>query len=116
MKIERVRRSITDAWLSLKTGMGSSQDRTRQVYFAANCQRSEIELANIYRHNWLARRIVDALPDRALARGVSDETPWPANYAAINNARGAWTTNSRRFGRVTPKRPENKPLSGFGCV
>ncbi len=89
MKIEQVRRKVQDAWLSLKTGMGTSQDRTQSTVYVAGYQKSEYQLTSLYRYNWLARRIVDALPHRAMARGVSEETPWPTPYGVINHAKWA---------------------------
>lgn len=86
MKLQKIR----DAWQNLLTGLGTSQDRTLRTSFLRGCTKTESELTAIYRHNWLARRVVDALPQRALARGVSEKTPWPASYAEINFANEAW--------------------------
>lgn len=79
-----------DQWYNYLSGLGTSQDRTLKTRFVRGQARTESELSSIYRHSWLARRVVDSLPHRALARGVKDETPWPANYAALNYANEAW--------------------------
>lgn len=80
---------VRDGWQNLLTGLGTAQDRTTKTVFTAGRYRTEAELSNLYRHNWLARLFVEALPYRALARGTDEGTPWPDSYHELNFAAGA---------------------------
>src|SRR5688572_30749757 len=83
--VSKIRQTVHDAFVNVLTGMGTIQDRTTATRYRPRCHRiGESELTAIYRENWLAQRIVQALPNRAMARGVSDEGPWPDAYRAIN--------------------------------
>ncbi len=81
-----VLQKIRDGWANLLTGLGTAQDRQQQTQFLNDRTRTESELSALYRHNWLARRYVEALPFRALARGVEENTPWPDSYSELNFA------------------------------
>lgn len=80
--------NIRDAWQNAMVGLGiSGLDKSQGTTYAASCEVSAQALSAIYRGNWLARKLVEALPQRALARGFSDNTPMPPDFQRLNYAR-----------------------------
>lgn len=76
-----------DGWQNTLTGLGLAGDSTKYNRYGSPCWRSPAELTDIYRYNWLARKLVEALPFRALARGVDEATPLPERFDELNFAR-----------------------------
>lgn len=87
MAPKTIRQALSDGWANLLTGLGTSRDRSRYTRFVEPCEREPSELTAIYRYNWLARRVVDGLPARALARGTTEAKPWPDAFTELNYAR-----------------------------
>jgi phage-related protein (TIGR01555 family) len=76
-----------DGWQSSVTGLGiSGLDKSKGIGYAQSCELDARELADIYRSNWLARKLVEALPQRALAQGFGDKTPMPPQFEELNYA------------------------------
>lgn len=76
----------SDQWQNALTGLGTSVDKSRYNQYRATPQQSGMRLSDIYRTNWLARRLIEAVPARALARGFSEETPMPEAFDDLNYA------------------------------
>lgn len=76
-----------DGWQNSLTGLGLSGDPSTQYRYGQPCYRSATELTNLYRYNWLARKLVEAMPFRALARGVDESTPLPVGFDELNYAK-----------------------------
>lgn len=83
----KIIRRVQDAWQSALVGLGiSGLDKSSGYSYATGCELSAQVLADIYRSNWLARKLVEALPQRALARGFDESTPMPPQFDALNYA------------------------------
>jgi phage-related protein (TIGR01555 family) len=100
-KIEMAKLTL-DAWQNALTGLGTTSDKSRYNTYCATPQRTGQQLAELYRTNWLARRLIEAVPGRALARGFSKETPMPEAFDDLNYA--AWDEGALQracyFGRL----------------
>jgi phage-related protein (TIGR01555 family) len=79
-------RLTLDQWQNALTGLGTATDKSQHNRYYATPQQSGVRLADQYRTNWLARRCVEAVPARALARGFSEETPMPEAFDDLNYA------------------------------
>lgn len=85
--MKTVVRRVQDAWQSALVGLGiSGLDKGKGYSYSTGCELDARTLADVYRSNWLARKAVDALPQRALARGFSDSTPMPEAFQKLNYA------------------------------
>jgi phage-related protein (TIGR01555 family) len=83
----QVKQRLTlDQWQNALTGLGTAVDKSQHNRYYATPQQSGVRLADQYRTNWLARRCVEAVPARALARGFSEETPMPEQFDDLNYA------------------------------
>jgi phage-related protein (TIGR01555 family) len=83
----QVKQRLTlDQWQNALTGLGTATDKSQHNRYYATPQQSGVRLADQYRTNWLARRCVEAVPARALARGFSEETPMPPQFDDLNYA------------------------------
>lgn len=76
-----------DGWQNTLTGLGLAGDPARNTKYGQPCWRTPTELTDIYRYNWLARKLVEAMPFRALARGVDESTPLPDRFDELNFAK-----------------------------
>ena len=59
-----------DVYYNTASGFGGSGDPVQRTRFVAESVMSQMELEQLYRFNWLARRIVDLLPSDACREGV----------------------------------------------
>jgi phage-related protein (TIGR01555 family) len=76
-----------DGWQSSIIGLGiSGLDKSQGVSYTQGCELDARTLADIYRSNWLARKAVEALPQRALAQGFAAHTPMPPQFEELNYA------------------------------
>ncbi len=82
-------RNLQDGWQNSLTGLGiSGLDKSVGTIYRNSglCQLDPVQLSEIYRSNWLARKLVEALPQRALARGFDPSTPMPTDFLRLNYA------------------------------
>jgi uncharacterized protein len=76
-----------DGWQSSLTGLGvAGLDKSQGISYAQGCELSAQTLADVYRSDWLARKLVEALPQRALAQGFDPSTPMPPDFERLNYA------------------------------
>lgn len=67
---------VADGWLNSMTGLGTERDRRKQYGVSKERALTDVELQILHDENWLARRIVELLPQQALRKkptGPSDE-------------------------------------------
>lgn len=78
---------VQDGWQNSLTGLGiSGLDKSLGNRYSSGCILPPKELADLYRTNWLARKLVEALPQRALGAGFSESTPMPPAFRELNFA------------------------------
>ena len=65
MKKKMVPTRKSDAWQNALTGLGTSADKSSYNRYRATPQQSGQRLSDLYRTNWLARRLIEAVPARA---------------------------------------------------
>jgi phage-related protein (TIGR01555 family) len=86
-KIHRLAARRDGNWQNSLTGLGiAGLDKSRGVRYVKSCELGAQELADVYRSNWLARKLVEALPQRALAQGFAEHTPMPPQFEELNYA------------------------------
>lgn len=62
---------IQDGWVNSLIGLGNSlTDRALSTTYSAATRLDEATISALYTHDWLARRIVQLLPEQALRKGV----------------------------------------------
>lgn len=77
---------ILDGWQNCLTGLGTSTDKGAHNRYTAGAALTAAQLSDSYRHNWLVRRLVEAVPNRALARGFDPATLMPPAFDDLNYA------------------------------
>lgn len=77
---------VLDAWENVATGLGGYSDRSQGTCYQPPPELGPEDLTDLYRTNWLARRAVEALPARALARGFADDAGMPEGWRELNYA------------------------------
>ena len=60
-----------DAFQNAVTGFGDIYDNTSKISFSGSASLGQSELEDLYRHDWISRRIVEAIPDDALRQWVT---------------------------------------------
>lgn len=60
--------NVADGWINTVKKIGLTNHQTR---FSPDCELTLEELSTLYDHDWLARRIVDAVVDAAFERGFT---------------------------------------------
>jgi len=59
---------INDGWINTISGLGTERDRRAQYSIQSNTELTDQALETLYNENWLARRIVELLPQQAFRK------------------------------------------------
>jgi hypothetical protein len=59
---------VNDGWINTISGLGTERDRRAQYSIQSNTELTDQALETLYNENWLARRIVELLPQQAFRK------------------------------------------------